>query len=273
MTETDERTIETTARTYARTAAEAYGDAAATLRAIPETEWSGPTGCAAWDVRTLAGHIVGEAVWFANLTRGVTRHESPLPASLYESLKTLSPAELANQLQQAADAIPTEIEAAAPADLEEEVDLGWTRMPLWRATFVAMEEGVYHDWDLHVGRDPGATIPTPWARTLASGMVFFAPLIASPDGASASPGRYLLHIGDGVGFMTLTAESGHLTLTSGVSGTPDVTVSLTIDQYVRLIAGRLPLEHALQDGSVTIEGKRDTFLGLAGIFRSIGGGS
>jgi len=272
MTETDERTIETTARAYARTAAEAYGDAAATLRAIPETEWSGSTGCAAWDVRTLAGHIVGEAVWFANLTRGVTRHESPLPASLYESLKTLPPAELTNRLQQAADAIPTGIEAAAPADLEE-VDLGWIRMPLWRATFVAMEEGIYHDWDLHVGHDPEAAIPTPWARALAPGMVFFAPLIASSDGTSASPGRYLLHIGDGVGFMTLTAESGHLTLTSGVSGTPDVTVSLTIDQYVRLIAGRLPLQHALQDGSVTIEGERDTFLGLAGIFRGIGGGS
>jgi len=52
-----------------------------------------------------------------------------------------------------------------------------------------------------------------------------------------------------------------------------VTVSLTIDQYVRLIAGRLPLERALQDGSVTIEGARDTFLGLASIFRGIGGES
>ncbi len=272
MTEPDQRTIETTARLYARTAAEAYGDAAATLHALPETEWSGPTGCADWDVRALAGHIVGEAVWFANLTRGVTRHETPLPASLYESLKTLPPADLADRLRQAADAIPAEIEAATPAGLEEVVDLGWIRMPLWRATFVAMEEGVYHDWDLHVGPDSRATIPMPWARGLASGMATFAPLIASSDGINTSPGRYLLRVGDGVGFMTLTAENGHLTLTPGVSPTPDVTVSLTIDQYVRLIAGRLPLERALQDGSVTIEGARDTFLGLASIFRGIGGG-
>ncbi len=273
MTDTDQRTRETAARTDARTAAEAYGDAVETLRALSETEWSGPTGCADWDVRALAGHIVSEAVWFANLTRGVTRHEAPLPASLYESLKTLPPVELTDRLQQAADAIPTEIEAATPADLEEVVDLGWTRMPLWRATFVAMEEGVYHDWDLHVGRDPGTSIPTPWARALASGMGTFAPLIASPDGISTSPGRYLLRVGDGVGFMTLTAESSRLTLTPGASGTPDVTVSLMIDQYVRLIAGQLPLERALQNGSVTIEGARDTFLGLAGIFRGIGGGS
>ena len=68
MAMTDERTMENTARTYARTAGAAYGDAAGYLRTLPAAEWSGPTGCAAWDVRTLAGHIVGEAVWFPNLS-------------------------------------------------------------------------------------------------------------------------------------------------------------------------------------------------------------
>ena len=47
-------------------------------------------------------------------------------------------------------------------------------LALWQATYVAAEEGVYHDWDLHVGRNPAATIPTPWAQTLATGAARFA---------------------------------------------------------------------------------------------------
>ena len=273
MTMTDERTMEATARASARTAAEAYSDAAATVRALPETEWTGPTGCAEWDVRALAGHIVGEAVWFVNLTRGVTHGEAALPDDLYESLKTLPPVDLADRLRQAADAIPAEVDAATPTQLQEEVDLGWTAMPLWRATFVAMEEGVYHDWDLQVGRDPAATIPTAWAQALAPGMVAFAPMIARTEGITRSPGRYLLMVGDGVGPITLTTDQGRVTVTPGATETPDVTLTLTADQYVRLIAGRLPLDQALRDGTVTIEGERKTAIGLTRIFRGIGDGS
>jgi uncharacterized protein (TIGR03086 family) len=269
----DDRTIEATARTYARTAGAAYGDAAGYVRSLPEAEWSGPTGCAAWDVRTLAGHIVGEAVWFPNLTRGVTRHEAPYTNDLYESLKTLPPMELADRLQGAADALPREIEAASPAQLQEEVDLGWTRMPLWQATYVALEEAVYHDWDLHVGRDPSATIPTPWAQTLATGTAGFAQMIAHPDGVASSPGRYLLQVGDGVGPVTVTAENGRLSVAQGTQGTPDAALMLTADQYVRLVAGRLPLERALEEGTVTATGDQDRLLGLTRIFRGIGGAS
>lgn len=272
MTMTDEWTVETTARTYARTAGAAYGDAAHDLRTIPEAEWDGPTGCAKWDIRTLAGHIVGEAVWFPNLTRGVTRHEAPYPDDLYDSLKTLPPAELADRLQEAADALPAEIEAASPAQLQEEVDLGWTAMPLWRATYVALSEAVYHDWDLHVGREPDATIPTPWAQTLATGTARFAEMIASGDGMTSSPGRYLLQVGDGVGPVTMMAEHEHLRVEQGASGSAEVTAWLSADQYVRLVAGRLPLERALAQGQVRGEGDRARLLGLTRIFRGIGGG-
>ena len=165
----DEKTRESLARRYAQTARDAYDDAAVTLRALPEDEWSGPTGCAGWDVRTLAGHIVGEAVWFANLTRGVTTGEAALPDALYESLKALPPHDLADRLQEAAEAILTAIVAASSAQLQAEVDLGWTQMPLWQATYVAAEEGVYHGWDLYVGAIPPPSFPRRGRRRLPRG--------------------------------------------------------------------------------------------------------
>ena len=265
----DEKTRESLARRYAQTARDAYDDAAVTLRALPEDEWSGPTGCAGWDVRTLAGHIVGEAVWFANLTRGVTTGEAALPDALYESLKALPPHDLADRLQEAAEAVLTAIVAASSAQLQAEVDLGWTRMPLWRATYVAAEEAVYHGWDLYVGRDPAAVIPTPWAQTLASGAAWFAPLIARRDGIASAPGRYLLRVGDGVGPVTVAAQNGHLAVEQAEAGAPDVTLALSADQYVRLIAGRLPLDRVLEQRAVTAEGDRGRLLGLNRIFSGI----
>ncbi len=52
----------------------------------------------------------------------------------------------------------------------------------------------------------------------------------------------------GWGPITLTANQGGLAVTAGANETPDVTLTLTADQYVRLIAGRLPLDQALRDG-------------------------
>jgi uncharacterized protein (TIGR03086 family) len=272
MTMPEEQTVVSTARTYAQIAGAAYGDASQSLRTIPEEAWTGPTGCALWDIRTLAGHIVGEAVWFSNLTRGVTRHEAPYPTDLYESLKTLPPAALADRLQDAAELIPKEIDVASLQQLQEAVDMGWTQMPLWQATYVALSEAVYHDWDLHVGRDPQATIPTSWAHTLATGTARFAPMIAQADGIAAAPGTYLLQVGDGVGPITITAENRRLAVEPGEHGTPDVTLSVTADQYVRLVAGRLPVTRALDQGTVTVTGDRSRLVGLNRIFRGIGGG-
>src|SRR5262249_11056039 len=149
--------------------------------------------------------------------------------------KTLPPREMADAIQRAAEDLPRAIEEASPAQLLAEVDLGWNRMPLGRSTYVAQIEAVYHDWDLHVGRDPAATIPTDWAQAVASGMAAFAPLVANSAGITATPGRYLLEVGDGVGPITLIAEDTDLEVEQGRHGTPEVTLHLTADQYVRLV--------------------------------------
>lgn len=162
-----ERSDDAMATSYARIAGEAYGDTARYLRALPAEEWDGPSGCAEWTVRDLAGHVVGEAVWFPNLARGVTRGEPPWPNDLYASLKTLPPDELTARLTEAARSIPPAIEEATADQLQQTVDLGFTKMPLWQATYVAVAESVYHNWDARAGREPDATIPTAWALRLA----------------------------------------------------------------------------------------------------------
>ena len=130
------------------------------LRSAPEDAWSGPTGCARWTLRDLAGHAVGEAVWFPNLVRGVTQGEPPLPANHYESLKVVPAAQLADTMEEAARSIPPAIDAATADQLHKTVDVGFTKLPLWRATNLALIESVLHNWDASVGAMP----PLPYVR-------------------------------------------------------------------------------------------------------------
>jgi uncharacterized protein (TIGR03083 family) len=266
----DQPPIEAVARARAATGAEAYADLARYLRALPAEAWGGRSGCSAWTIRDLAGHVVGEAVWFPALVRGVTRGERPLPNAVYEALKTLPAAELADRMEQAARDIPPAVAEATPAQLQQSVDVGWIALLLWRATALPVMEAVYHHWDARAGREPEAAIPPSWAVALAELLVEFAPLITHQDGALAAPGRYLVQVGDGVGAMTITVQDGQVRVERGARGTPDVTLHLSADRYARLLAGRLDLARALDRGEAQLEGERGRALALTRIFAGIG---
>src|SRR3954447_10073956 len=91
------------ALTWTGTAAAGFADAARYLESIPESEWEGPSGADEWTIRKLAGHIAGEAVWYPNLVRGVTRNEEPYPGSLYEEINALPPSEVVARISSAAE--------------------------------------------------------------------------------------------------------------------------------------------------------------------------
>jgi uncharacterized protein (TIGR03086 family) len=256
------------ARDRARTAREGFTDAAQYLRTVPPEEWNGPTGCKKWTIRELAGHIVGEAVWFPNLVRGATREEAPLPMQVYEDLKTLPEEELTDRIDSAAAEIEFSIAEATPEQLEKTVDLGFAKMPVWQATYIAAFEGVFHNWDARAGRDPSSVILTPWALQLANGMVEAASMVARRDALSGAQGTYLLQVGDGVGPITVRARDAELSVEAGATGTPDVTLDLDADQYVRLIVGRFKLDSE-QGREIHIDGDRGRAGGLNRIFAGI----
>jgi hypothetical protein len=150
--------------------------------------------------------------------------------------------------------------------------MGFTRLPLWRATYVAMSEAVFHGWDARVGRDPGAAIPTPWALQVARGAQWFAPLVAHHIGAQKAPGRYRIDVGDGVGPVSVVVQGGNVSLVPGGDGNVDVSLALTADQYVRLIAGRFDPAAAVARGELHVEGEAERVPALKQIFRGIANG-
>jgi len=251
---TQHQSPEELARTFAALASDGFGDTATYLRSLSPEAWSGPTACTEWNMRDLAGHIVGEAVWFPNLVRGATRSEPLYPAQLYEDLKVLPAGELVDRLMSAAYEVRSAIAEATADQLQQQVDMGFTKMPIWRASHVSANEAVVHNWDVRAGLDPAATIPTPWAQTLALGAIELARLIVSRRGSRQGPGTYLLQVGDGVGPVTVVARNGDVSVDRGNISTPDVTLHLTADQYIRVLEGRLDLTRAMQSREVAVNG-------------------
>ena len=89
--------------------------------------------------------------------------------------------------------------------------------------------------------------------------------------ARDAAGRYLLDVGDGVGPITVIAIDGAVTVERAQGGNADVTMHVTADQYMRLLAGRLPLRSALDKGEVTVEGDRTRAENLNRLFAGVGG--
>lgn len=257
------------AHTYGQVAHDAFLDQAAYLRSLPADSEHAPTGCADWDMQQLAGHNVGEAVWFANLVRTVTHGAGQLPADLWDQLKALSFADIAQRLDESAQSLLEAVKGASEEELQTEVDLGFAKFPLWQALYVCMMEAAVHDWDEHVGREPSATIPTSWAQELARGMVESAPMLANSDAAAQYPGTFLLDVSDGPGPLTLHVEHDGVRVERGRRDA-DVTIHLNSDQCVRLFCGRLPLISAIESGQVRVDGQPQRAQSLNLIFKGIG---
>jgi uncharacterized protein (TIGR03083 family) len=260
--------IDEIAHRYARTAREGFTASAQYLRDLPDDAWSGPTGCAKWDMRALAGHIVGEAVWFPNLVHGATRGEPSLSGEVYEELNHLPPGELADRTEQGATDIEAAISEASHDQLELPVDLGFASLPIWMATGISAFEAALHNWDVRAGRDQHATIPTPWAQALVDMVTQFAPQIAHRDAIPAETSIYLLQVGDGVGPVTVTVGGGSISVEKGEKGTADATLHLTAEQYLRLLTGRLDLSAPAQRG-ISIEGDRERTSALNRVFAGV----
>jgi hypothetical protein len=65
-----------------RLAATEYDRCAQMFRSLSPPQWAMPTGCPAWDVRQMAGHMLACSAGMAAELRRSSSHRSPRPHSL-----------------------------------------------------------------------------------------------------------------------------------------------------------------------------------------------
>jgi len=116
-------------------------------------------------------------------------------------------------------------------------------------------------------REPHATIPDEWASPIALTIHHAVPFIANHEAASAAPGRYLFRVGKDSVPVTIVVDADGIEAVEDVVGTPDVTLHMTPDQYIRLVWGRLDVRREAAAGEIRVEGDVDRAAQLNSIFR------
>ncbi len=112
-------------------------------------QWTAPTPCPSWDVRTLVNHVISEARWSVPLMAGRTIAEV---GDRYDGDQLDGdPAEAARDA-----AAQTELAFSRPSALDRTVDLSSGATPADEYLHQLLAEHLVHGWDLAVaiGADP-----------------------------------------------------------------------------------------------------------------------
>jgi uncharacterized protein (TIGR03086 family) len=163
----------------------AFADRVARIR--PD-QWTGPTPCRDWDVRTLVNHVVYEQRWSVPLFAGATIAEV---GDQFEG-------DLLGDDPQGAAAAAAEAAQAAvqePGVLDRTVHLSFGETPATEYLYQLFADHLIHGWDLAVGTGQDRTLDPEALRAVAewfasneegyrsSGAI--GPRIDLPDDASA----------------------------------------------------------------------------------------
>jgi uncharacterized protein (TIGR03086 family) len=125
------------------------------VKQIEPDQWTKPTPCTEWDVRTLVNHVVGEQLWMAPLFHGATVAEvgDRFDGDLLGEDPVATAVRAADQARATVD---------QPGALERTVNLSFGETPAEEYVRQLLADHLVHAWDLSVAigvdrlLDPGA---------------------------------------------------------------------------------------------------------------------
>jgi uncharacterized protein (TIGR03086 family) len=130
---------------YRRSLAEFTGRVAQ----VRPDQWSAPTPCADWDVRTLVNHLVNEDRWTVPILAGATIAEvgDRFDGDLLGDDPAASAADAARQAEDA---------VTAPGAMDRTVHLSFGDTPAPEYIYQLLADHLVHSWDLAaaIGADP-----------------------------------------------------------------------------------------------------------------------
>lgn len=222
---------------------------------LSDDDLAKPSAAAEWDVSQVLGHLgsgaeISEAVLRAALD-GKPNPGMDYFKSVWARWDSAGRRERADGFARASAALTELYESLAPRD-DLRIDLGFLPEPVDLATAARMRlsEFALHAWDVRAGSDPSAVLaPDATAHLL--------PVVAQMAGMLGKPGA--LDGARSVIRVTTTAPEEVLALRLGdrvsIGGeapdSPDGTLSLPAEAWVRLVTGRLGPRYTPADVTAT----------------------
>lgn len=224
-------------------AATEYQRVIAQWRSLSAADWSRPTDCDLWDVRTMAGHTVGMASDFTSLRKMLRRMAGSTvraKRSGQEMIDVMTAAQAADHASKSVD----ELIAAAEAIMPKAARWRTTRPGFFRSQTMKQEiDGVVESWTFEYLFE---TILTrdPWMHRMDTAKA----TERAPDLTADHDGRFIADVvaewarRHGQPFtLTLTGPAGG-TFTSGSGGEA---IEIDAIDFCRTLCGRLPGERLL----------------------------
>jgi uncharacterized protein (TIGR03083 family) len=212
-------------------------------RSLSAADWSRPTDCELWDVRTMAGHTVGMASDFTSLPKMLRRMASSTVRSKRSGAEMIDVMTAAQAADHAAKSVD-ELIAAAEAIMPRAARWRTTRPGFFRSQKMKQEiDGTVETWTLEYLFE---TILTrdPWMHRMDTAKATGR----APELTADHDGRFIADVvtewarRHGQPFtLTLTGPAGG-TFTAGSGGE-----AITIDaiDFCRTLSGRMPGEGLL----------------------------
>ncbi|GAB3534964.1 maleylpyruvate isomerase family mycothiol-dependent enzyme [Phytohabitans suffuscus] len=238
---------------------------------LGDGDLAGPSGASEWDISQVLSHLgSGAEINLATLQAALDGHPNPgrdFNLSVWDRWNAMSRRDRADGFLRSNEAATARYESLDAATREAlRVDLGFLPVPVDVATAARMRlsELALHSWDVRVGSDPHATLaPDATAALLeaASGMLAWTSRPEALGGREAvlrvtttdPDSTFTLHLAEPVSVDPAAPQ------------TPDGTITLPAEAWLRLVAGRLAPRHTpptvTTTGTADLDLLRDVFPG------------
>ena len=232
-----------------------HEDLATFVRGLDGTGLRAQSGCSEWDVAQVLGHLgSGAEIGLTTLDAAAAGEAPSMDAAqpVWDRWNTLDPEGKAQNFTEWSGRLTDRYNAYNATEREEmRVKLPFLPEPVDLGTVLGLRlsELVHHDWDVRVAFDPQATLPAAGVAFVADDLAKWINFFGKPDaldGAKATiavrttdPTReFGVEIADGISVGTTPAA-------------PSATLTLPLEAWLRLVAGRLAPAHTPDSVSVT----------------------
>jgi uncharacterized protein (TIGR03083 family) len=231
------------------------------LEHLPAAGWTEQSACAEWQVYRVVSHLGSQAQIHAIRLEAGLRGDRPMTDEqrneVWDHFNSLKPDEMLPAFRRTND----EYFKVADSLTDEELgrSIPWNRpepAPVVNAVVGRLNEQVLHAWDIEWARNRQATLAPEPLPDLLEHNISPARLsgLVKPDRAPELDGKI-------IGFLIRPPSvAAHLQVDSagakgaiGRAETPDVTLHLPTEAFIRLLWGRYDLDAGLKSGQVKID--------------------
>jgi uncharacterized protein (TIGR03083 family) len=221
-----------------------HDDLSALVRGLSEAQLTGPSAASKWDVSQVVSHLgSGAEINLEAVRASLEGRAAPgfeFNKGVWARWDGMTPLERRDAFPGANERLVLAYEALdAEQRASHKIDVGWLPEPVDVATSAVLRltEFGYHDWDIRVAFDPGATLAPEAAELMVDRVGELFGWIAKPanlDGRTADLAVHLTDRGETLGLHL--ADPVALT---DAPASPDGELSLPLEAWLRLAAGRL----------------------------------